>query len=102
MTFGETIRHLRKRRKMSLRKVAVACDCSHVYIGEIERGVRGPFASDMLDRVCAALECNASQRAKLELLRIFTLGRLDISGLSENAVRKLIALRDELRMEEET
>jgi transcriptional regulator with XRE-family HTH domain len=101
MTFGETIRHLRESHGLTLRDVAADCDCSHVYIGEVERGDRGPFTSEMFEFVCKSLRCDAGQRAKLEILRIVALGRLDVSGLSEDAVRQLIALRDELRTKEE-
>jgi transcriptional regulator with XRE-family HTH domain len=102
MTFGETIRLWRVQRGLALRDVAKACGCSYVYIGEVERGDRGPFTAEMTDRVCAALKCDADQRAELGILRVITIGRLDLSGLSEGAVRKLLTLRDELRAKEET
>jgi transcriptional regulator with XRE-family HTH domain len=101
MTFGEAIRRIRQSHGISMRAVAADCECSHVYIGEVERGERGPFTSDMLARVYASLKCDAAQRAKLETLRVVALGWLDVSSLSENAVRQLIALRDELRAEED-
>lgn len=102
MTFGETIRHIRESHGKTLRDVAADCDCSHVYIGEVERGTSRPFTTDMLARVYASLKCDAAQRAKLETLRVVALGWLDVSSLSENAVRQLIALRDELRAEEDS
>lgn len=41
--FGRYLRDKREREKMSLRKVAARLEVSHVYLGEVERGVRGPL-----------------------------------------------------------
>lgn len=41
--FGAHIRRLRLAARLSLRDVAKATGMSHVYIGEVERGRRGPF-----------------------------------------------------------
>ena len=100
MTFGETIRHLREARGMTLRNVAELLAVSIPYVHDVETGKRSPFADDKRERVYDALELDAGQRAELEFLRIVALGKLDISGLGGDAVRRLIAFRDELRMEE--
>jgi transcriptional regulator with XRE-family HTH domain len=102
VNFGEAIRHLRKQRGMTLRELARTCDVSRSCMLNVETGNRSPCSSDMAEQVYSALKLDAPQRAELEMLRIFTIGRLDISGLSEDAVRQLIAFRDELRVEEET
>lgn len=41
--FGKFIRDRRTEAKLSLRDVAAQLDISHVYLGEVERGVRPPF-----------------------------------------------------------
>ena len=102
MTFGETIRHLREHHPMTLRELAQRIGVSIPYVHDVETGKRAPFADDKRLRVYDALELDAGQRAELEFLRIAALGKLDISGLGGDAVRRLIAFRDELRMEEES
>ncbi len=41
--FGHYLRKKRVAAKLSLRDVADRMDISHVYLGEVERGVRGPL-----------------------------------------------------------
>lgn len=41
--FGNYIRQERIKAKLSLRTVADAVGVTHVYLGEVERGVRGPM-----------------------------------------------------------
>ena len=51
--FGNYIRRMRVASGRSLREVADAIGISHVYLGEVERGVRGPLMEshwDALDR----------------------------------------------------
>src|SRR5262249_14591405 len=44
--FGRYIRGKRVDAELSLRHVADQLGVSHVYLGEVERGVRGPLAKD--------------------------------------------------------
>ena len=44
--FGAYVRRMRVQDGRSLREVAHAIGISHVYLGEVERGVRGPLLSD--------------------------------------------------------
>jgi transcriptional regulator with XRE-family HTH domain len=101
MMFGDAIQHLRQLHGMPLREVARKSGVSVSYLHDVERGKRAPFPDDKRAKVYYALGLDVGQRAELDVLRIFTLGTLDITGLSENAVRQLIALRDELRAEED-
>ena len=41
--FGAYVREAREQAKLSLRQVANKLGVSHVYLGEVERGVRGPM-----------------------------------------------------------
>ena len=41
--FGAYVREMREQAKLSLRQVANKLGVSHVYLGEVERGVRGPM-----------------------------------------------------------
>ena len=41
--FGAYVREAREQAKFSLRQVANKLGVSHVYLGEVERGVRGPM-----------------------------------------------------------
>ena len=42
--FGKYVRDQRVKAKLSLRAVARELDISHVFLGEVERGIRGPLA----------------------------------------------------------
>ncbi len=100
MTFGETIRCHREQRGMTLRELAQKSGVSIAYVHDVETDKRAPFADDLRPRVYDALSLDPATREDMEARRIITIGRLDLSGLNEDAVRRLIPLRDELRMEE--
>ncbi len=53
--FGNYIRHMRVESGRSLREVADAIGISHVYLGEVERGVRGPLMESHWDALIAAI-----------------------------------------------
>lgn len=44
--FGSYLRQMRMRAGLSLRDVAAGLGVSHVYLGEVERGVRGALKQD--------------------------------------------------------
>ena len=100
MTFGEAIRHLREQHGVALGQLAKRLSCSVSYVTAVERGRRQPFAKDVFDQACDALGLDHSQRAELDVLRVIARGTLCVSGLSEKSIRELVALRDELLLEE--
>jgi transcriptional regulator with XRE-family HTH domain len=53
--FGAYIRHERVKAKLSLRTVADAVGVTHVYLGEVERGVRGPMDKKWWPALIAAV-----------------------------------------------
>src|SRR5579872_6882480 len=53
--FGDYVRHARVANGLSLREVADAVGISHVYLGEVERGVRGPLMESHWDALIAAI-----------------------------------------------
>ena len=53
--FGSYLRHARVASGRSLREVADAIGISHVYLGEVERGVRGPLMESHWDALLAAI-----------------------------------------------
>lgn len=55
MTFGSYLRARRVEAHMSLRRLAKELGVSAVYLGEVERGVRGPLARERWDRLVALL-----------------------------------------------
>jgi len=53
--FGSYLRASRVEARRSLREVADAIGISHVYLGEVERGVRGPLMESHWDGLLAAI-----------------------------------------------
>ena len=53
--YGTFVRTKRLEAGLSLRALAEKMGVSHVYIGEVERGARGPFAADKVTLLLAAL-----------------------------------------------
>ncbi len=53
--FGQYIRRKRREVGWSLRQLADALGCSHVYLGEVERGVRAPFGEKWWPRLAETL-----------------------------------------------
>lgn len=53
--FGKYLRRKRVELKFSLRRVADQIGVSHVYLGEVERGVRGPIKRERWASICEAL-----------------------------------------------
>jgi transcriptional regulator with XRE-family HTH domain len=62
--FGAYLRRMRIRGGYSLREVARAVGISHVYLGEVERGVRGPLNPEHWDALLKAIP--ELDRAELE------------------------------------
>lgn len=77
--FGNYIRHMRVESGRSLREVADAIGISHVYLGEVERGVRGPLMESHWDALIAAIP----GLARAELKRAAQVSRaleIDLAG----------------------
>ena len=53
--FGSYLRQARVASGLSLRQVASALKISHVYLGEVERGVRGPLRQEHWDGLLKAI-----------------------------------------------
>jgi len=53
--FGSYLRQARVASGLSLRQVANALKISHVYLGEVERGVRGPLREEHWDGLLQAI-----------------------------------------------
>ena len=53
--FGSYLRQVRVESGLSLRQVASALKISHVYLGEVERGVRGPLRQEHWDGLLKAI-----------------------------------------------
>ena len=53
--FGAYLRRMRVASRRSLRDVAGALGISHVYLGEVERGVRGPLRPEHWDALLKAI-----------------------------------------------
>jgi transcriptional regulator with XRE-family HTH domain len=53
--FGNYLRQARVANGLSLRQVASALKISHVYLGEVERGVRGPLRQEHWDGLLKAI-----------------------------------------------
>ena len=53
--FGNYLRQARVASGLSLRQVASALKISHVYLGEVERGVRGPLREEHWDGLLQAI-----------------------------------------------
>ena len=53
--FGSYLRQARVASGLSLRQVANALKISHVYLGEVERGVRGPLREEYWDGLLKAI-----------------------------------------------
>ena len=53
--FGSYLRRARVASGLSLREVAAALNISHVYLGEVERGVRGPLRPEHWDALLKAI-----------------------------------------------
>jgi transcriptional regulator with XRE-family HTH domain len=53
--FGAYLRAQRVAAGLSLRQVADALGVSHVYLGEVERGVRGPIAKERWPQLLQAI-----------------------------------------------
>jgi transcriptional regulator with XRE-family HTH domain len=53
--FGAYIRRMRIQCGRSLREVAQTVNISHVYLGEVERGVRGPLRPEHWDALIKAI-----------------------------------------------
>jgi transcriptional regulator with XRE-family HTH domain len=53
--FGSYIRKKRAAAGLSLRKVADKMGISHVYLGEVERGIRGPFERKHWDDLISSI-----------------------------------------------
>lgn len=62
--FGSYLRGARVASGLSLREVAAALKISHVYLGEVERGVRGPLRPEHWDALLKAIP--ELTRAELE------------------------------------
>ena len=62
--FGNYIRRARVEDGKSLREVADAVGISHVYLGEVERGMRGPLMPSHWDALLAAIP--GLKRAELQ------------------------------------
>jgi transcriptional regulator with XRE-family HTH domain len=54
-SFGKYLRHCRVENNLSLRQLADKIGISHVYLGEVERGVRGPMKRDRWAALCNAM-----------------------------------------------
>jgi transcriptional regulator with XRE-family HTH domain len=54
-SFGAYLRRMRVAAGKSLREVAEAVGISHVYLGEVERGVRGPLKPEHWDALIRAI-----------------------------------------------
>lgn len=67
MKFGEYVRTERLQAGYTQRQLADAMGISHVYLGEVERGVRGPFTEDRMNMMFDALP--GMRRVLAEALR---------------------------------
>ena len=66
-SFGKFLRLERVKAGLSLRKTAQELGVSHVYLGEVERGVRAPLARDRWPRLMAVIPAiSADQLARLD------------------------------------
>lgn len=54
-SFGRYLRHCRVESNLSLRELADRIGVSHVYLGEVERGVRGPMKRERWSALCKAM-----------------------------------------------
>ena len=57
--FGERLRQLRKRRRLTQEELAKAADLAGPYISDMERGVKVPSLTTVL-QLAMALECKAT------------------------------------------
>lgn len=53
--FGRCVRRYRVEARLSLREVADKLGVSHVYLGEVERGVRGPMREERWNDLVKAI-----------------------------------------------
>lgn len=60
---GETVKELRLERNMSQEKLAEKCDSSVVYISEIERGIKNPTATTLMN-IALSFEIKMSELIK--------------------------------------
>ena len=67
--FGAYVREMREKARRSLREIANQLNVSHVYLGEVERGVRGPMDKKHWPKLMKAIpgltEQNLADTAKL-------------------------------------
>jgi transcriptional regulator with XRE-family HTH domain len=70
-SFGKYLRHCRVASNLSLRQLADKIGVGHVYLGEVERGVRGPLKRDRWTALCNAM----SPMSMVELERHAKLSR---------------------------
>jgi transcriptional regulator with XRE-family HTH domain len=54
-SFGAYVREQRLAQGLTQRQLAEMMSISHVYLGEVERGVRRPFTSERINSLFAAL-----------------------------------------------
>ena len=67
-TFGSYLRSVREFERVSLRGMAKEMGISHVYLGEVERGIRGPLS---VSRTAAAVDSLVGLDASvLQFLRL--------------------------------
>ena len=67
--FGAYVREAREQAKLSMREVANKLGVSHVYLGEVERGVRGPMDQKhwpvLMETIPGVTKRNLADTAKL-------------------------------------
>ncbi len=62
--FGKYLRDMREKASLSLRKVADSLGVSHVYLGEVERGVRGPMPEKHWERLTKIIPGITTERLR--------------------------------------
>lgn len=62
MTFGQYLRMLRKRQRMSVRELAKQLSISSTYVYDVETDNRMPFTKDKIDIIVKALDIDDVSR----------------------------------------
>lgn len=86
-----TLRERRESLKMSLRGVAALIRCSHVFLGEVERGDR-PLPARFVDALAVLYGCS-----RHELIESAPPNSVSLAGLPPAARARVVALVAELR-----
>lgn len=68
MTFGEFVRAMRQRSRLTLRDLAAKLECSAPYVNDVEKGEKKPFEKDKLEKLITIFDLSEEEVKEMYIL----------------------------------